>query len=134
MNWISQTAVGLFLMSIPSTDLINRENSAYMVLQQISPKDHPQILKMPAQDKYIIPTITVNEIGVTITFSVPVKYQVVCKSKEDYHLDRIFNGFTDEDRNIQILKCELPAGVWLLQIKYTVFNKNYYFEREVVID
>ncbi len=133
MNWIHQTAIGLLFMSITQICFANGGSSAKSDMLQTKIVTHVQKTE-PIQDKYIIPTITVNEIGVTITFSVPVKYQVVCKSKEDYHLDRIFNGFTDEDRNIQILKCELPAGVWLLQIKYTVFNKNYYFEKEVVID
>lgn len=89
--------------------------------------------KQAAIDDMVLPAVHTNDHGVTITFPVPVKYQLICRRLSDYHMDKTFNGFTDEDRDIRIPKGVLQTGPWLLRIQYTAENKNYLFEGEIIM-
>lgn len=89
--------------------------------------------KQAAIDDEIIPEVVVNHYGVTITFCKPVKYKIICKRPSDQAMDRIFEGYTEEDRNVQILKGELPAGPWFLRIEFTGDGKDYVYETEIIM-
>lgn len=126
----------IFIMSL-GTVMIMRNSSDALIENDYYEKgqsyDKDYKAKQDAIDDMVIPIIVINDYGVTITFPIPVKYQLICRRPSDYHMDRIFNGFTDEDRNIQIQKGELQPGPWLFRIQYTAEEKNYLFEVEITM-
>ena len=87
--------------------------------------------KQRAIDDLVVPTININDAGVTITFPVPVSYKLNCRRLSDSGMDKNFEGSTNEDRNIQLQKGDLEPGPWLLRIEYTANAKNYLFEGEI---
>ena len=126
----------IFIMSLGAVMIMRHDDDAlieddYYEKGQSFDKDYQT--KKDALDDKVIPLISVNQYGLTITFPIPVKYQLICRRPSDYHMDKIFNGFTDEDRSIQIPKGELESGPWLLKIQYTVEEKNYLFEAEIMM-
>jgi hypothetical protein len=141
MNWGKKLVIGMaafmiFIISMGAV-MIMRNNDDALIEGNYYEKgqafDADYKAKQDAIDDLVVPSITINDFGVTITFPVPVKYQLICRRLSDYHMDKIFNGYTDEDRDIQILKGELEPGLWLLRIQYTTRGKNYLFEGEIMM-
>jgi hypothetical protein len=139
MNWGKKLIIGMVLFMIfiatlgaimimkgSDDSLIEKD---YYEKGQAFDKDYNA--KQRAIDDLVIPSININDLGLTITFPVPVSYTLICRRPSDKDLDRTFEGFTDEDRNIQILKTELEPGPWLIRMEYSANDKNYLFETEI---
>jgi hypothetical protein len=141
MNWGKKLVIGMaafmiFIASLGAVMIMRNDDDGliegdYYEKGQAFDVDYKA--KQDAIDDMVVPVITTNEYGVTITFPVPVKYQVICRRLSDYHMDKVFNGYTDEDRDIQILKGTLEPGPWLLRIQYSTRKKNYLFEGEIMM-
>ncbi|HEY1025492.1 MAG TPA: FixH family protein [Sphingobacteriaceae bacterium] len=141
MNWGKKIIIGMasfiiFMVSLGAIMIMRNDNDALIeddYYQKGIAYDKDYDAKKAAIDDMVVPAIHTNDMGVTITFPVPVKYQLICRRLADYHMDKTFNGYTDEDRNIQIPKGMLEPGPWLLRIQYTAEDKNYLFEGEIVM-
>ncbi|MDF3078947.1 MAG: nitrogen fixation protein FixH [Sphingobacteriaceae bacterium] len=139
MNWGKKLIIGMvlfmiFIVSLGAIMIMRNgddaliENDYYEKGQNFN-KDYQ--LKQNAIDDEVIPAIVVNEYGIIITFPVPVKYQMLFRRPSDYHMDKMMNGFTDEDRKVQIAKGQLEPGRWMMRIQYTAKGKDYLFETEI---
>lgn len=141
MNWGKKLVIGmaLFMIFIVSMGavMIMRGDKDALVENDYYEKgqkfDETARLKQAAIDDMMVPTVSVSEYGVIIGFREPVKYQLTCKRPSDYHLDKIYNSFTDEDRSIVLMKGDLAPGPWMLSIRYTHEHKNYLYECEIVM-
>lgn len=141
MNWGKKLIIGMalfmtFIVSLGAIMIMRNDNDALIekdYYEKGITYDKDYEAKQAAIDDMVVPAIHTSAWGVTITFPVPVKYQLICRRPSDYHMDKTFNGFTDEDRNIQIPKGMLQAGPWLLRIQYSTEDKNYLFEGEIIM-
>lgn len=141
MNWGKKLIIGMalfmaFIVSLGAVMIMKTDDDALIEKNYYEKgisygKDFDA--KQAAIDDMVLPAIHTNNFGVTITFPVPVKYQLVCRRLSDYHMDKVFNGYTDEDRNIQLSKGMLESGPWRLRIEYTADDKNYLFEGEITM-
>lgn len=95
--------------------------------------DTDYVKKQAASDDGVIPEVLANQYGLTITFCRPAKYKIICKRPSDRNMDRVFEGYTKEDRNVKILKGVLQAGPWLLRIEFTQGEKEYAYETEIIM-
>lgn len=138
MNWGKKIIIGLvlFMIFIVTLGIImimkGKDDSLiendYYEKGQTFDKDYNA--KQRAIDDLMVPSITHN-LGLIIRFPVPVTYKLICRRSSNKDLDKTFNGFTDEHRNIQIPKSQLQAGPWLIRIEYTANSKSYLFETKI---
>ncbi|MDB5013958.1 MAG: FixH family protein [Daejeonella sp.] len=139
MNWGKKLIIGMvlfmiFIVTLGTIMIMKGKDDSliendYYEKGQTFDKDYNA--KQRAIDDLVIPSININDLGLTITFPVPVTYKLICRRSSDKDLDKTFDGSTDEDRNIQVLKSELEPGPWLIRIEYAASGKNYLFETEI---
>lgn len=89
--------------------------------------------RQQAQDDSVVPEVTTVDAGLTITFPVSVKYYLICRRPSDATMDKKLTGSTASDGIIAIPPGTLQAGPWSLRIEYSVQDKQYLFEDEIVI-
>ena len=89
--------------------------------------------KQRAIQEGMVPKIEVNQNGLSIVFSQPADYKLICKRPSDSKLDRQFEGKLAEDFTIYIPKEDLKAGPWKINLEYTINGRNYLVEREITM-
>ena len=81
----------------------------------------------------VVPSIDVNEYGLTISFAQPADCMLNFKRLSDAKMDTTFERRTDEDFSIQVLDGELESGPWRLALNYTIDEKTYLYESEIIM-
>ena len=81
----------------------------------------------------VIPSITAEQQGFSISFNTPVKYKIFCQRPSDSKLDRTFEGSADSNGKVLLSRDELKSGPWNLRIEFTAGGKQYLVEREMMM-
>lgn len=81
----------------------------------------------------VVPSVDVNENGLTISFTHPAECKLNFKRLSDAKMDTIFERRTNEDFSIHVLKGDLKSGPWLLTLNYTIDEKTYLYESENIM-
>lgn len=124
----------IFIVTMGTVMIMNNEKDTlidadYYEKGQAFETDYKK--KQAALDDEVVPEVVSDQFGATITFRMPVNYKIICKRPSDQTMDRIFEGYTQEDHNVQILKGELRSGPWFLRIEFTQDDKDYVYETEI---
>ncbi|MEJ6981238.1 FixH family protein [Pedobacter sp. P351] len=81
----------------------------------------------------VVPSVDVNENGLTIVFRHPAECKLNFKRLSDAKMDTIFERSTDKDFSVRVLKGDLRRGPWLLTLNYTIDEKTYLYESEKIM-
>lgn len=81
----------------------------------------------------VVPSVDVNEFGLTISFNQPADCTLNFKRLSDAKMDTTFERRTDEDFSIQVLEGELESGPWRLALNYIIDEKTYLYETEIIM-
>jgi hypothetical protein len=81
----------------------------------------------------VVPSVDVNENGLTISFTHPAECKLNFKRLSDAKMDTNFARRTDQDFNIHILEGDLKRGSWLLILNYRIDEKTYLHESEIIM-
>ncbi|WP_423148145.1 FixH family protein [Rubrolithibacter danxiaensis] len=81
----------------------------------------------------VIPAFYVDEYALSISFRYPAKYKLICKRPSNAKLDKIYQGTTDEDRCVIIPRKNFRKGPWLFRLEFTVNEKEYLVEKEIIM-
>ena len=141
MNWGKKLVTGLALFMIfmvtLGTIMIMRSGEDALIESDYYEKgqryNEQYQAKQNALNDMTVPVLLTDQNGVTITFPLPVKYRLTCKRLSDQDMDKIFEGSTEAEQIIELLKGDLPAGPWMLKIEYSANNKDYLFEGEIMM-
>ena len=141
MNWGKKLVTGLALFMIfmitLGTIMIMRSGEDALIESDYYEKgqryNEQYQAKQNALDDMTVPVLFTDQNGVTITFPLPVKYKLTYKRLSNQHMDKVFEGSTEAEQIIELLKGDLPAGPWMLKIEYSANNKDYLFEGEIMM-
>ena len=81
----------------------------------------------------VVPKIEATQNGLTIIFSKPSTYKLVCKRPSNQRMDKTVQGFTDDNLTLYVPKVDLQKGPWLLQLEYSIAGINYLVKREILM-
>jgi hypothetical protein len=141
MNWGTKVVIGMalfmiFIMSMAvkmvisagEDDLVDKD---YYEKGLAYDKDYDQ--QQNALRDSVIPSITTDQNGISISFNSPVKYKIFCQRPSDSRLDRIFEGTAESDSKVFLSRNELKSGPWNLRLEFTAGGKQYLVEREMMM-
>jgi hypothetical protein len=139
MNWGKKLVIGMgsfmiFILSLGAIMIMGNEKDTLIdndYYEKGQAYDIYYKKKQAASDDGVIPEVIVNQYGITITFCTAVHYRIICRRLSDRNMDKTFEGYTEEDHDVQILNGQLQSGPWLLRIEYSHDNKEYVYETEV---
>lgn len=80
----------------------------------------------------VVPLFTSGPHGLTIQFSSPVRYKLVCRRASDAKLDKVFISSTGEE-SFFIPNEKLKSGPWKMHLSFSVKGKAYLVEREIMM-
>ena len=140
MNWGSKLvlAMGLFMAFIITLSVkMILSNDDALIEKDYYEKglnyDETYNSKQSAIADSVVPAIDVNEYGLSISFPDPASCRLNFKRLSDARMDTTFNRDTDEDFSIQVFEGDLQSGPWLLKLNYTINEKNYLLEQEIIM-
>lgn len=81
----------------------------------------------------VIPRIEADNNGLSIRFTLPASCKLNFKRLSDSKMDRTIERQTDEEGLVHIAEGELRSGPWMLSLKYSINEKNYLYEREILM-
>jgi hypothetical protein len=140
MNWGTKIIIGMglfmgFIATLVTFMIINNEKDALIEKDYYEKGlnyDLDYKAMQDARDDKVIPIITTNEKGTTITFPVAVAYEMLWRRLSDPNLDRKFKSDIPEEE-VFIPLNDLKSGSWLLRIQYKTDEKNYLYQNKIMI-
>ena len=140
MNWGTKLviALGLFMAFIITLSVkMIYSNDDSLIEKDYYEKGLHYSEKYDAQQSAIrdsmLPSVDVNEYGLTISFSQPAKCRLNFKRLANAKMDTTLERDTDEDFLVQVIEGDLESGPWRLSLDYTINDKTYLFEREIIM-
>ncbi|WP_256009699.1 FixH family protein [Desertivirga xinjiangensis] len=81
----------------------------------------------------VIPKIETDNHGLSIRFILPASCKLNFKRLSDSKMDRTIERQTDEEDVVHIAEGELKSGPWMLSVNYSINEKNYLYEQEILM-
>lgn len=89
--------------------------------------------KQRAVQDSVVPEIKVGQNGLTIIFKQSVDYKLIAKRPSDIKMDKRFEGKTGETFSINLPENELAKGPWKLTLEFSISEKEYLVEKEIIM-
>ena len=141
MNWGTKSVIGMavfmgFILILATRMIISSGDDAlidnnYYEKGLAYTGDYNK--KQNAFQDSVIPEIDITPLGLTISFPIPVHYKLTLKRPNNSKMDLVFEGYTDEERCVEVPAEQLAKGTWFLKIEYTKDEEHYLFEKEISV-
>lgn len=140
MNWGTKLIIGLglfmgFIATLVTFMILNHEKDALIEKDYYEKGQNYDLDYKAMQDALndkVVPVITTNEKGTSITFPISVTYEMLWRRLSDPNLDRTFKSNAPR-KDVFIPINELKSGSWLLRIQYNADNRNYLHQIKIII-